>query len=206
MGLVDGLLNAALGGNSNNNSIQGALLNAVLKQVLGGNNNQGGSGGLADMLGGLLGGGGQQQQGGGLGGLLGGLLGGQQQQGGSAGGLGDLLGGLLGGGQAQQAGTQVAGGLGGLTDLLSQAGLGEQLQSWIGTGENQPVSAEQIQATLGQAGTLGQIAQDAGVSEQQAAGGLAELLPGLINKLTPNGQIDAGDIASVLGSLLGGKK
>ena len=201
MGLVDGLLNAALGGNSNNNSIQGALLNAVLKQVLGGNN-QGGSGGLADMLGGLLGGGGQQQQGGGLGGLLGG----QQQQGGSAGGLGDLLGGLLGGGQAQQAGTQVAGGLGGLADLLSQAGLGEQVQSWIGTGENQPVSAEQIQATLGQAGTLGQIAQDAGVSEQQAAGGLAELLPGLINKLTPNGQIDAGDIASVLGSLLGGKK
>ena len=165
MGLVDGLLNAALGGNSNNNSIQGALLNAVLKQVLGGNNNQGGSGGLADMLGGLL-----------------------------------------GGGQAQQAGTQVAGGLGGLADLLSQAGLGEQVQSWIGTGENQPVSAEQIQATLGQAGTLGQIAQDAGVSEQQAAGGLAELLPGLINKLTPNGQIDAGDIASVLGSLLGGKK
>ena len=206
MGLVDGLLNAALGGNSNNNSIQGALLNAVLKQVLGGNNNQGGSGGLADMLGGLLGGGGQQQQGGGLGGLLGGLLGGQQQQGGSAGGLGDLLGGLLGGGQAQQAGTQVAGGLGGLADLLSQAGLGEQVQSWIGTGESQPVSAEQIQAPLGQAGTLGQIAQDAGVSEQQAAGGLAELLPGLINKLTPNGQIDAGDIASVLGSLLGGKK
>ena len=206
MGLVDGLLNAALGGNSNNNSIQGALLNAVLKQVLGGNNNQGGSGGLADMLGGLLGGGGQQQQGGGLGGLLGGLLGGQQQQGGSAGGLGDLLGGLLGGGQAQQAGTQVAGGLGGLIDLLNNSGLGDQVQSWIGTGENQTVSAEQIQATLGQADTLGQIAQDAGVSEQEAAGGLAELLPGLINKLTPNGQIDAGDIASVLGSLLGGKK
>ena len=186
MGLVDGLLSAALGGNSNNN-IQGALLNAVLKQVLGGNNNQGGSGGLADMLGGLLGGGGQQQQGG-------------------AGGLGDLLGGLLGGGQAQQAGTQVAGGLGGLIDLLNNSGLGDQVQSWIGTGENQTVSAEQIQATLGQADTLGQIAQDAGVSEQEAAGGLAELLPGLINKLTPNGQIDAGDIASVLGSLLGGKK
>ena len=206
MGLVDGLLNAALGGNANNDSIQGALLNAVLKQVLGGNNNQGGSGGLADMLGGLLGGGGQQQQGGGLGGLLGGLLGGQQQQGGSAGGLGDLLGGLLGGGQAQQAGTQVAGGLGGLIDLLNNSGLGDQVQSWIGTGENQTVSAEQIQATLGQADTLGQIAQDAGVSEQEAAGGLAELLPGLINKLTPNGQIDAGDIASVLGSLLGGNK
>ena len=203
MGLVDSLLGAALGSNSNNN-IQGALLNAMLKQVLGGNNNQGGSGGLVDMLGGLLGGG--QQQGGGLGGLLGGLLGGQQQQGGSAGGLGDLLGGLLGGGQAQQAGTQVAGGLGGLVDLLNNAGLGQQVQSWIGTGENQPVSAEQIQAGLGQSGTLGQIAQDAGVSEQQAAGGLAELLPGLINKLTPNGQIDAGDIASVLGSLLGGKK
>jgi uncharacterized protein YidB (DUF937 family) len=201
MGLVDGLLGAALGGNSNSGGIQGALLNAVLKQVLGGN--QSGAGGLAGMVGSMLGGG--QQQSGGLGGLLGGLLGGGQQQAG-AGGLAGMLGGLLGGGQAQEASTQVAGGLGGLTDLLSKAGLGEQVQSWIGTGENQPVSAEQIQASLGQTGTLGQIAQDAGVSEQEAAGGLADLLPGLINKLTPNGQINAGDIASVLGSLLGGNK
>ena len=202
MGLVDGLLSAALGGNSNNNGIQGALLNAVLKQVMCGNS--GGAGGLAGMVGSMLGGG--QQQSGGLGGMLGGLLGGGQQQGG-AGGLAGMLGGLLGGGQqAQEVHNQAAGGLGGLTDLLSKAGLGDQVQSWIGTGENQPVSAEQIQASLGQTGALGQIAQDAGVSEQDAAGGLAQLLPGLINKLTPNGSINAGDIGSVLGSLLGGNK
>ena len=202
MGLVDGLLSAALGGNSNNNGIQGALLNAVLKQVMGGNS--GGAGGLAGMVGSMLGGG--QQQSGGLGGMLGGLLGGGQQQGG-AGGLAGMLGGLLGGGQqAQEVHNQAAGGLGGLTDLLSKAGLGDQVQSWIGTGENQPVSAEQIQASLGQTGALGQIAQDAGVSEQDAAGGLAQLLPGLINKLTPNGSINAGDIGSVLSSLLGGNK
>ena len=191
-----------MGGNSNNNGIQGALLNAVLKQVMGGNS--GGAGGLAGMVGSMLGGG--QQQSGGLGGMLGGLLGGGQQQGG-AGGLAGMLGGLLGGGQqAQEVHNQAAGGLGGLTDLLSKAGLGDQVQSWIGTGENQPVSAEQIQASLGQTGALGQIAQDAGVSEQDAAGGLAQLLPGLINKLTPNGSINAGDIGSVLSSLLGGNK
>ena len=166
--------------------------------------NSGGAGGLAGMVGSMLGGG--QQQSGGLGGMLGGLLGGGQQQGG-AGGLAGMLGGLLGGGQqAQEVHNQAAGGLGGLTDLLSKAGLGDQVQSWIGTGENQPVSAEQIQASLGQTGALGQIAQDAGVSEQDAAGGLAQLLPGLINKLTPNGSINAGDIGSVLSSLLGGNK
>ena len=122
--------------------------------------------------------------------------------------LGGLLGSLLGGGaQAQQqAGTQMAGGLGNLTDMLSQLGLGDQVKSWVGTGENLPVTAEQIQNSLGQNGTLGQIASQAGVSETEAAGGLAELLPGLINKLTPNGQIDANDITSILGSLLGGNK
>ena len=171
-----------------------------------GGGQQGGSGGaLGNIVGSMLGG--NQQGGGALGNILGSVLGGGQQ-GGAAGGLGGLLGGLLGGGAQvhQQAGTQMAGGLGGLTDMLSQLGLGDQVKSWVGTGENMPVTAEQIQNSLGQNGTLGQIANQAGVSETEAAGGLAELLPGLINKLTPNGQIDANDISSILGSLLGGNK
>lgn len=207
MSLLDSVLGSVLGGNSNggNNSLQGALLQAVITQMLGGQ--QGGAGGaLGNIVGSMLGGG-QQQGGGALGNILGSVLGGGQQ-GGAAGGLGGLLGGLLGGGAQvqQQAGTQMAGGLGNLTDMLSQLGLGEQVKSWVGTGENMPVTAEQIQNTLGQNGTLGQIASQAGVSETDAAGGLAELLPGLINKLTPNGQINAGDITSILGSLLGGNK
>ena len=165
MGLLDGLLGAALGGNNNNNNggLQGALLQAVIGMLVNGNGN------------------------------------GQQQ----SGGLGDLLGGLLGGGQ--QANTQVAGGLGGLTDMLSQLGLGKQVESWIGSGANQSVSAEDIQSTLGANGTLTQLAQSAGVSESEAAGGWAQLLPELVNKLTPNGKIDADDIGSILGSLLGNK-
>ena len=208
MSLLDSVLGSVLGGNNNsgNNSLQGALLQAVITQMLGGGQQGGSSGALGNILGSVLGGG-QQQGGGALGNILGSVLGGGQQ-GGAAGGLGGLLGSLLGGGaQAQQqAGTQMAGGLGNLTDMLSQLGLGDQVKSWVGTGENLPVTAEQIQTSLGQNGTLGQIASQAGVSETEAAGGLAELLPGLINKLTPNGQIDANDITSILGSLLGGNK
>ncbi len=181
MSLLDSVLGSVLGGNNNsgNNSLQGALLQAVITQMLGGGQ-QGGSGGA-------------------LGNIVGSMLGGNQQGGGA---LGNILGSVLGGGQQGGA----AGGLGGLTDMLSQLGLGDQVKSWVGTGENMPVTAEQIQNSLGQNGTLGQIANQAGVSETEAAGGLAELLPGLINKLTPNGQIDANDISSILGSLLGGNK
>ena len=207
MSLLDSVLGSVLGGNSNsgNSSLQGALLQAVISQMLGGGQ-QGGSGGaLGNIVGSMLGGG-NQASGGALGNILGSVLGGSNQSGGGA--LGNILGSVLGGGaQAhEQAGTQMAGGLGNLTDMLSQLGLGDQVKSWVGTGENLPVTAEQIQNSLGQNGTLGQIASQAGVSETEAAGGLAELLPGLINKLTPNGQIDANDITSILGSLLGGNK
>ena len=207
MSLLDSVLGSVLGGNSNsgNSSLQGALLQAVITQMLGGGQ-QGGSGGaLGNIVGSMLGGG-NQASGGALGNILGSVLGGSNQSGGGA--LGNILGSVLGGGaQAhEQAGTQMAGGLGNLTDMLSQLGLGDQVKSWVGTGENLPVTAEQIQNTLGQNGTLGQIASQAGVSETDAAGGLAELLPGLINKLTPNGQVNAGDITSILGSLLGGNK
>jgi uncharacterized protein YidB (DUF937 family) len=64
--------------------------------------------------------------------------------------------------------------------------------SWVGTGQNLPVSAEQIQAVLG-SGQLGQIASQLGLNESQAAGGLADLLPQVIDSLTPNGQLPQGD-------------
>ncbi|MEV4450088.1 YidB family protein [Streptomyces mirabilis] len=89
-----------------------------------------------------------------LGGLLGGLLGGGGQ-GGSGGtggsGAGNILGallGALGGGGGQAAGGNP---LGGLLDMLTKSGLMDQAQSWIGTGENKPVSGEQIAQHLSQA-------------------------------------------------------
>lgn len=97
------------------------------------------------------------------------------------------------------------GGLGGLLAKLSQGGLGEQVASWVGTGQNLPVSAEQISQILGGAG-LGDIAAQLGMSREHAAGQLADLLPQVIDGLTPNGQVpEAGSDLLVQGlSALGG--
>jgi uncharacterized protein YidB (DUF937 family) len=98
-----------------------------------------------------------------------------------------------------------AGGLAGLVQAFQQNGLGEQMASWVGTGQNLPISAEQIQAVLG-GGQLGQIAGQLGMNETQAAGGLADLLPQVIDQLTPNGQLPQGDDLMAQGlALLKGK-
>jgi len=84
------------------------------------------------------------------------------------------------------------GGLAGLAQAFQDKGLGEQMASWISTGKNLPISPEQIRSVLG-SGQLGQIASRLGMDEQQAAGGLADLLPQVIDKLTPNGHMPQGD-------------
>ena len=130
-----------------------------------------------------------------VGGALGQIMGGQQ-----GGGLAKLALGMLmnQGGGAGGAG----GGLGGLLQQLQGAGLGEQVKSWVGGGPNMPVSADQIMAALGQ-GQVQQMAQQLGVQPQQAAGGLAAMLPELINHLTPNGAVPAqNDLSGMLGSLM----
>ena len=97
------------------------------------------------------------------------------------------------------------GGLAGLVQAFQQQGLGEQMNSWIGTGQNLPISPDQIKAALG-SGQLGQIAGQLGMNESQAAGGLADLLPQVIDKLTPNGQLPQGDDLMAQGlELLKGK-
>ncbi len=101
------------------------------------------------------------------------------------------------------------GGLAGLMAKFQQAGLGDALQSWIGSGANQAVSGDQISAALG-SDFISQLAQKAGVGNSEAAGGLAQMLPQLINHLTPNGQAPAGGLGNAdelmgqLGGLLGG--
>lgn len=92
------------------------------------------------------------------------------------------------------------GGLPGLVAAFQEKGLGGVIASWIGTGENLPISAEQIQAVLGSE-QVQAIAQAMGFSPQQAAGKLAEVLPGIIDGLTPDGTLPQGN---PLGGLLGG--
>jgi uncharacterized protein YidB (DUF937 family) len=129
-----------------------------------------------------------------------GAVAGQMQQ--PSGGLGDVLGGLL-------ANNSELGGLGGLVDKFNQNGMGDIIGSWIGTGDNLPVSADQIASAFGN-GTLGNIASQLGLDPAQVSGQLAQMLPGLIDKLTPHGALpegglgQAGDLAGMLGGLLKG--
>jgi uncharacterized protein YidB (DUF937 family) len=99
------------------------------------------------------------------------------------------------------------GGLGGLVSKFEQAGLGGAMSSWIGGGPNQPVSGDEVTSALG-SGTISDIAAKLGVNPDEAAGQLSQVLPGLINHLTPEGQAPAqglgnsGDLMGMLGGLL----
>jgi uncharacterized protein YidB (DUF937 family) len=122
------------------------------------------------------------------------------------------LGGTQGSGQgdALQAviamlarGGQGGGGLDGLVQQFQQGGLGDLIASWVGTGQNLPVSASQLQDVLG-SDVLSQFAQQLGLPPGEAAGQLSQILPQVVDKLTPNGQLSdignsgLGDLGSVL--------
>jgi len=95
-------------------------------------------------------------------------------------------------------------GLGGVVGAFEKAGLGQVVSQWIATGPNPPVSASQVTSALG-ADVLKQFAQKAGIGQGDAASTLASVLPGLIDHLTPNGQVPAAnDLQGTLGSLLSG--
>ncbi len=88
--------------------------------------------------------------------------------------------------------SQQGGGLQNLIGAFQHAGLGEIIASWVSNGQNLPISAEQIQQALG-GEKLNQLAQASGLSHAEAVGGLTEILPNLIDQLTPNGQISDAD-------------
>jgi uncharacterized protein YidB (DUF937 family) len=92
------------------------------------------------------------------------------------------------------------GGIGGLVQAFEKGGLGEVAQSWVSGGSNLPISADQIQAVLG-SGVVAQFAQKLGVDPQAAAGHLAELLPQVVDHLTPNGQVQSGALGALEGLL-----
>lgn len=93
------------------------------------------------------------------------------------------------------------GGVGGLVEKFNQAGLADVVGSWIGSGANANISAEQITAVIGH-GPLADIAAKMGVTPQQAGETLAGLLPEAIDRLTPGGQLNGAD--DLLGKLPGG--
>jgi uncharacterized protein YidB (DUF937 family) len=118
--------------------------------------------------------------------------------------LGSVMGGMMGGGspaQGAQGGNpmiqmalqmlQQNGGIEGLLAKFQQAGMGQQAQSWIGTGQNMPISADALSQIFGQ-GQLSQIAQQLGMSHDEAAGGLAQALPHVVDQMTPGGEIPDG--------------
>ncbi|MGW8364176.1 YidB family protein [Streptomyces wedmorensis] len=82
-------------------------------------------------------------------------------------------------------------GLGGLLDMLTRSGLADRTQSWVGTGENQPVSGAQIAEALPD-DTLQKAAAEAGVSPQEAADEIARSLPQAVDRLTPDGSLPEG--------------
>jgi uncharacterized protein YidB (DUF937 family) len=130
--------------------------------------------------------------------------------------LGAALGGQQGG-QAQGAGgidpqmvmsivgalMNNGGGLSGVLGKLQQGGLADAAASWVGTGANQPVSGDALSSALGP-DLMGQITQALGGNGQQAGNVLAQVLPGLIDQLTPQGQVPADNGLGGLGALLGG--
>lgn len=96
-----------------------------------------------------------------------------------------------------------AGGLPGLLAKLQAGGLGEATQSWVGTGANRSVSPDQLDSALGP-DLMAMIARQMGGNTQQASSTMAELLPELIDRLTPQGQLPADNGLGGLGALLGG--
>jgi uncharacterized protein YidB (DUF937 family) len=116
-------------------------------------------------------------------GLLDSILGGQNQPGGDASGPNPLLG-VMTGLLAQCGGVQ------GLLNRFTQAGHGDKVASWISTGENQPVSPDQVQNVIG-SDQVNAIAAKLGVDPAQASALVAKFLPTVVDKLTPNGALDS---------------
>lgn len=122
--------------------------------------------------------------------------------------LGSLAG--TGGGEAQQGGllavvgkliAQQPGGLQGLIGAFERNGLGGLAASWVGTGANLPISAEQLQSALGSQ-QIGSLAASLGFSPQDASAKLASMLPQVVDKLTPAGAVpDEASLGGLLASL-----
>jgi len=164
--------------------------------------------------------------------LLGGLMGGGRSPMGSAGGtgaLGSILGSVLGGGQRRSSGfggkgmliaalmplvlswIQRNGGLSGALSKLNNMGFGQQAQSWMSAQDlNDNVDPNEIHRIFDHE-EIRKVAEHTGADETEVRQGLAELLPEVVNQLTPNGDLDTeseanDEIEQILGNLSGSLK
>lgn len=160
----------------NDNTMLGQVLGGLFGQALG----RRGTGGLGGGLGGVA-----------LGGILGGLLGGRRSPVGVPAGRGmgsnrtALLVMLL---PLAMRWIQRNGGVGAVLDKFRQQGYGRQTQSWVSTGQNDGIDEQAVEQVVGQ-GELQQMAQRLGVPEHEVAQAFAEIMPEMVDKLTPQGQL-----------------
>jgi uncharacterized protein YidB (DUF937 family) len=101
-----------------------------------------------------------------------------------------ILGGIVGGGMVSVVNgiLEKNGGLQGVVSQFERNGLGGTVQSWVSTGPNQPISPQEIQKALGP-DLLRQLSEKSGLSVQDLAQRLAQVLPEAVDKMTPNGTI-----------------
>jgi uncharacterized protein YidB (DUF937 family) len=94
------------------------------------------------------------------------------------------------------------GGLQGLVQSFHDKGLGGLVSSWVGTGQNLPITGDEVHQALGSE-KIKELAAAAGISPDVANSTIAQILPGIVDKLTPNGQVpDHGSIMDMASSLL----
>jgi len=152
--------------------------------------------GLLDIVGGMLGGQGGAGGAGGLGDLAA-QLGQGGGQGGPGGGQGELIKMVL----AMLANDGQGGGLAELMQKFQAAGMGEQMNSWVGSGQNLPVSPEQMGNVFGQ-DQMSQMAERMGLSTGDLSAQMSQVLPQAVDHFTPGGQVPEGGLGN-LGDLLG---
>jgi len=118
--------------------------------------------------------------------------------------LGNILGGSsnpLASGLLQMIQNQ-PGGLQGLVQSFHDKGMGGLVSSWVGSGQNSPISADQVHQVLG-SDQVKALAAKAGISPDTAGSAIAQLLPGLVDKLTPNGSVpDHSNVLEMASSML----
>jgi uncharacterized protein YidB (DUF937 family) len=110
----------------------------------------------------------------------------------SGGGLTDILGQVLGGAMGGGRGGGGLGGLGAILGQLQRSGFGEQASSWVGTGRNLPLPPGALEQIFG-AGGLAEIARRAGLTQEETAQGLSQLMPEVVDRVTPNGDVPGDD-------------
>jgi len=104
--------------------------------------------------------------------------------------LDGILGGVVGGEMATVVNSFIErhGGVQGIVTQMQQQGLGPTVKSWVGTGPNQTITVDQVHQAFGQ-GTIAELAAKAGLTPQELSQKLSQVLPQVIDKLTPTGQI-----------------